>query len=69
MKIFLSHSNKHKPLVREIKSYLPEHLNLWLDEKELLIGDNISTSIQKTIQAETDYVVFLLMLLQLTPNG
>lgn len=60
MKIFLSHSSKHKPLVRELKSYLPEHLNLWLDEKELLIGDDITTSIQETIQADIDYVVFFI---------
>ena len=60
MKIFLSHSTKHKPLVREIKSYLPEHLNLWLDEKELLIGDDISASIQETIQTDTDFLVFFI---------
>lgn len=60
MKIFLSHSSKHKPLVREIKSYLPEHLNLWLDEKELLIGDDLSKSIQDTIEAESDFVVFFI---------
>lgn len=60
MKIFLSHSSKHKPLVREIKSYLPEHLNLWLDEKELLIGDDISTSIKETIHAEADFLVFFI---------
>ncbi len=60
MKIFLSHSSKHKPLVREIKSYLPEHLNLWLDEKELLIGDDISKSIQDTIEVESDFLVFFI---------
>lgn len=60
MRIFLSHSSKHKPLVREIKSYLPEHLNLWLDEKELLIGDDISTSIKETIHAEADFLVFFI---------
>ena len=60
MRIFLSHSSKHKPLVREIKSYLPEHLNLWLDEKELLIGDDITTSIKDTIVAEADFLVFFI---------
>ena len=60
MRIFLCHSSKHKPLVREIKSYLPEHLNLWLDEKELLIGDNISSSIQEIISADTDSLVFFI---------
>lgn len=69
MKIFLSHSSKHKPLVREIKSYLPEHLNLWLDEKELLIGDDISSSIKEVIEADTDFVVFSLTIFQLIQIG
>lgn len=60
MKIFLSHSSNHKPLVREVKRYLPEHINLWLDEKDLLIGDKLETSIQNAIEYVSDFVVIFL---------
>lgn len=57
MKIFLSHSSYHKPLVREVKQHLPEHVRSWIDETELLIGDNIKTSIREAIRTETDFVI------------
>ncbi len=57
MKIFLSHSSRNKPLIREIKSYLPEHIKLWIDEKDMLIGDNLETSIKDAIETNSDYVI------------
>lgn len=60
MKIFLSHSSKNKPLVREIKSYLPEHLKLWIDEKDILVGDNITGSIQEAIKTNSDFLIVFL---------
>lgn len=60
MQIFLSHSSKQKPLVREIKRYLPEYLGLWIDEEKLFLGDNIVTSIEATIKVDTDYVLILI---------
>lgn len=60
MQIFLSHSSKQKPLVREIKRYLPEYLGPWIDEEKLLFGDNISTSIETTIKSDTDYVLLFI---------
>lgn len=57
MRIFLSHSSKQKPLVREIKEGLPDHLAVWLDEQKLLFGDSIPDSIETTIKASTDYVL------------
>ena len=60
MKIFLSHNSRHKPLVREIKRCLPEHINLWIDEKELLIGDNLDTSIKDAIETNTDFVIIFI---------
>src|ERR1041385_4484158 len=60
MKIFLSHSSKNKPLVREVKSHLPEHIKLWIDEKDLLIGDDLETSIKDAIQANSDYVIIFI---------
>jgi len=60
MKIFLSHSSKNKPLVREIKSYLPEHMKLWIDEKDILVGDNIIGSIKEAIKTNSDYLIVFL---------
>lgn len=60
MKIFLSHSSKNKPLIREIKSYLPEHIKLWVDEKDLLIGDDLETTIKDAIESDSDYVIIFI---------
>jgi DeoR/GlpR family transcriptional regulator of sugar metabolism len=60
MKIFLSHSSRNKPLIREVKSYLPDHIKLWIDEKDLLIGDNLETTIKDAIETNSDYVIVFL---------
>lgn len=60
MKVFLSHSSRNKPLVREVKSYFPEHVKLWIDEKDLLVGENIDQSLQGTISEGTDYLIFFI---------
>jgi hypothetical protein len=44
MRIFLSHSSRQKPLVREMKRYLPDHINAWIDEKDLLVGGKSRSS-------------------------
>jgi hypothetical protein len=58
MQIFLSHSSRQKPLVREVKRHLPEYLGAWIDEEKLMFGDNLGASIETTIKTETDYVLF-----------
>lgn len=60
MQIFLSHSSRQKPLIREIKKGLPEHLGPWLDEEKLLFGDSIPQSIESTIKSDTDYVLLFI---------
>lgn len=60
MKVFLSHSSRAKPLVREVRSLLPEHINSWIDEKELILGDSVQVRIQDAIESEADYVVVFL---------
>ena len=60
MKIFLSHSSRDKALVREIRSHLPEHVKTWLDEDELLVGDELKISIQRAIKEDADFVVIFL---------
>ena len=60
MKIFFSHRSRQKSLVREIRQSLPNHLDTWIDEDELLIGDDITTSIALAIAEDSDYVLLLL---------
>jgi DeoR/GlpR family transcriptional regulator of sugar metabolism len=60
MHIFLSHSSKQKPLVREVKRHLPSYLGTWLDEEKLLFGDDISESISTAIKCDTDYVLLFI---------
>lgn len=60
MRIFLSHSSRQKPLVREIRTHLPSFLATWLDEDHLLFGDDIAGCIRDAIAVEADYVVLFL---------
>lgn len=60
MQIFLSHSSRQKPLVREIRKALPAHLGPWIDEEKLLFGDDIAASLEHTIKVETDYVILFI---------
>ena len=60
MKIFLSHSSRDKPLIREIRSYLPQHIRSWIDEEDLLFGEDIEKSILETISFDSDFVVIFI---------
>lgn len=60
MKVFLSHSSRNKPLVRELRSLLPEHVNTWIDEKELLAGDALEETIRNAIESDCDFLVVFL---------
>lgn len=60
MKIFLSHSSRDKSIVREVKNRLPPKIKSWLDEDELVIGDDIKVSLKKAIHSETDFVIFFI---------
>jgi len=60
MKIFMSHSGRQKLFVKELKRYLPNHVNLWIDEKEIIIGDNIDFSILKAINEECDFFIVII---------
>jgi hypothetical protein len=51
MSLFISHSNFDKPFVRKLISELSndESLKFWLDEKEILVGDDIQKSITSAL--------------------
>ena len=59
-KIFLSHSNRQKPLIREIRRHFPEHIDTWIDEKQLLIGDDLEASFERQINENSDFVLLFL---------
>lgn len=60
MRVFLSHSSRIKPLVREVRGYLPQHVNTWIDEKDLLAGDPVERRIRNAIQSDCDFLVVFL---------
>lgn len=60
MKIFLSHASQLKPLVKNVVKYLPANLTLWLDEQNLIWGDNLNIVFEKVIKTEIDYLIIFL---------
>lgn len=60
MKLFLSYSSRQKLLVREIRNRLPEFIDIWIDEKDILIGDDLSSAIFQGLNGEADYVILFL---------
>lgn len=60
MKIFLSHSSRQKPLVREIRRLLPEHVDTWLDEQSMFFGDEVSRTLEQEISESSDYLLLFL---------
>ena len=46
--VFLSHSSKDKPVVRELAARLKKDgVRVWLDEEQIKPGDSIPASVQK----------------------
>lgn len=47
-------------MVRELRSYLPAHVNAWIDEGQLVSGDSLEQSLRNAIQADVDFLVVFL---------
>jgi len=60
VKIFFSHSNREKPLIREIIGQLPQFLRSWLDEDRLCWGEDFGIAIETEINEQSDYVLLFL---------
>lgn len=60
MKVFLSHSSKDKPLVREIRRSLPTYITTWIDEDQLHFDKDLSVTLENTISVHADFVVLFL---------
>ena len=57
LKIFFSHASQSKPIVKTIMKYLPANLMTWLDENNLLWGDQLAPAFETAIKTEADYVI------------
>ena len=60
MKIFVSHSSSQKLFVKELKRRLPDHLQLWIDEREIILGDNILSTIKDAIEIDSDFLIYII---------
>jgi hypothetical protein len=58
--VFLSHSSKDKPIIRQLATDLTAAgVSVWLDEQNIRVGDSISDSIAQGL-AESDYFLIAL---------
>lgn len=59
-KVFLSHSSKDKPLVRQIrKALLPFNNFLWIDELEILPGDSLIKKLSTAMSESVKVIAFI----------
>jgi hypothetical protein len=58
LEVFLSHSSRDKPLVREIRNFLPEYIHLWIDEFELHSGSDLKSNLREAIKKTDLLIVF-----------
>lgn len=59
--IFISHSSVDKPFVKKLEAELSKDksLKFWIDENEILAGDDIQKSISKTL-SKSDYLLLVI---------
>jgi hypothetical protein len=60
MRVFLSHASRDKPLVREIRRHLPEHVTAWIDEQNLLFGEDLEQSLRRAITSDSDFLLLFI---------
>ena len=59
MKIFFSHNRRQKLFAKALIKFLPNHIESWLDEKELSAGAKLESEIIETI-SQCDFVVIII---------
>lgn len=58
--VFLSHSSKDKPFIRQLAADLSkENILVWLDEQQINVGDSINEKVSQGL-AESDYFIIAL---------
>src|SRR5579875_3472223 len=60
VRVFLSHSSKDKPFVRDLADFLEQNgeIQVWLDEREIAPGQNIVGRIQEGL--DSDFILLIL---------
>lgn len=59
-KVFICHSSKDKKLIRKLADALEQHgVRVWLDEREILVGDPLRETIELGL-SDADYVIVAL---------
>lgn len=59
-RVFISHSSQDKPFVRRlVADLIRADLKVWIDERELKVGDSIVANIEEGLK-DTDYLVIVL---------
>jgi|GEM_PF-2529510 len=48
--VFISHASSDKAMVRDLATRLERTINVWLDEKSILVGDSITEKIDEGLQ-------------------
>lgn len=56
---FLSHSSRDKAIVRELASHFPKSLTVWLDERELTVGQPLESTLNQAVDASPFTIAFL----------
>lgn len=59
MKAFLSHSSRQKLLARELTRRLPKGIEVWLDEREISVGEDIRNSIDGAYSPDLVAVILI----------
>lgn len=61
LKVFLCHASQDKPIVRELHQRLKteDWIEIWLDEKNLLLGDDWRSTIEEAVET-SDIVIICL---------
>ena len=58
IKIFISHSWKDKDFAEKLSKALSEHCDVWMDYRQLRIGDNIQKTIDEALQ-DMDFLLVI----------
>ncbi|HYV24390.1 MAG TPA: queuosine precursor transporter [Pyrinomonadaceae bacterium] len=57
MRVFLSHSSNQKSFVKEVRDEFPSWISSWLDDDNLLAGEDLTRSLEKAILTECNFLI------------
>ena len=60
MKIFLSHAGYDKVLVRSVRKLLPNYISVWIDEFDLIAGEELGQGLRSAVHHKSDFIVIFL---------